>query len=116
VLAFWHDGLWQLLVVMLLGGLGSGFSFATLPALVMRYVPTAETGSAMSVNMVLRYLGYAIGSALSLAILDVFADGDGEPTPEGFTASALTGAGLCLLALAAAVLLNRRPAGRRRRG
>jgi MFS family permease len=115
VLAFWHSALWQLLVVMLLGGLGSGFSFATLPALVIRHVPSAETGSAMSVNMVLRYLGYAIGSALSLAVLDAFGDVPGEPTPRGFTASALTGGGLCLLALAAAVVLNpRRPVGRRR--
>src|SRR5436305_386345 len=61
--------LWQLFVVMAVAGLGVGAAFAAFPALVVSAVPASETGSAMSLNQVLRYLGLAIGRALTATIL-----------------------------------------------
>ena len=61
--------LWEMFVIMGLAGLGVGCTFAALPGLIVRSVPPEETGSAMSFNQVLRYVGYAVGSALSATIL-----------------------------------------------
>lgn len=71
-LLIWHDHIWQVLAAMALGGLGSGFTFSSLAVLIIPRVPAAETGSAMAFNQLLRYLGFSVGSALSIALLDVF--------------------------------------------
>src|SRR3712207_7817876 len=52
--AFGRDGLWLLFVVMGVAGLGVGAAFAAFPGLVISAVPPSETGSAMSLNQVLR--------------------------------------------------------------
>ncbi|MDO9455931.1 MFS transporter [Nocardioides sp.] len=72
LLAWQHDHLWQLLVAMALGGLGSGFSFSSLAGLIVPHVPSAETGSAIAFNQLLRYLGFSIGSASSVVLLEVY--------------------------------------------
>ncbi|MGW7419086.1 hypothetical protein ACWGJB_03275 [Streptomyces sp. NPDC054813] len=66
---FAHDGLWEVFVTMALAGLGVGVNFAVTPGLVVGGVPAHETGSAMSFNQVVKYLGYSAGSALSAVIL-----------------------------------------------
>ena len=103
-LATWHQHVWQLLVVMALAGVGSGCTFATMPGLIVRTVPAHETGSATSFNLVLRYLGFSAGSALALALLEVFSD-DGVLVGRTFTATTLVGAGIW--AVLAAYLLAR---------
>src|SRR4051794_3275695 len=50
--------LWQLFAVMAVAGLGVGAAFAAFPALIVAAVPRGETGSAMSLNQVLRYVGF----------------------------------------------------------
>ncbi|WP_182377703.1 MFS transporter [Nocardioides sp. WS12] len=99
-----HDTFALALVAMAIGGLGSGFTFSTLPMLIVPHVPPSETGSAMAFNQLLRYLGFAVGSAASVALLAVYG---GHET--AFRATTLTMAGVCLIA--AAVV----PLGRRRR-
>lgn len=106
VLALWHDHLWQALLAMAVGGLGSGFSFSTMTVLIVPHVPASETGSAMAFNQLMRYLGFAVGSAATVALLAVHGDDDGA-----FVATALTLAGLCLLA-GAAVAVRWRPGSR----
>ena len=44
---------------MAVAGLGVGTVFAALPGLIVSAVPAGETGSAMSLNQVLRYVGFA---------------------------------------------------------
>lgn len=102
LLTCWHGTLTQALIAMALGGLGSGFTFSSLPMLIVPHVPSAETGSAMAFNQLLRYLGFAVGSATSVALLEVYG-GD----QVAFRATALTMAGVCLAA-AAVVPLGRR--------
>jgi predicted MFS family arabinose efflux permease len=105
LLAAFHATLTQVVLVMVVAGLGSGFSLGVIPGVLLRHVPQAEAGSALSVNHVLRYLGYAAGSALAVASLELFADRTGDITDRGVTATALAGAGLCTVALVASAAL-----------
>ncbi|WP_300404107.1 MFS transporter [Nocardioides sp.] len=97
LLAWQHEHLWLLLVAMAVGGLGSGFSFSSLAGLIVPHVPDSETGSALALNQLLRYLGFATGSAISVVLLQVYG-GDGA----ALVAALLTLAGLCLAAAVAA--------------
>ncbi|MCU1692084.1 MAG: transporter [Frankiales bacterium] len=90
-----RGSLWEVFVVMGLAGLGVGGTFAALPALIVGVVPAGETGSALSVNQVLRYIGCSAGSALSATVLDAHTPaGSPLPTDAGYTTAALIGVGL----------------------
>lgn len=102
LLAYAHAHLWQLLVAMALGGVGSGFTFSSLAVLMVPHVPQAETGSAMAFNQVLRYLGFTIGSAVSVALMAAYGGGG-----HGFSATLLTVSSLFVVAAVGAVLLDR---------
>ena len=102
LLALAHDHLWQLLLAMAVGGVGSGFTFSSLAVLMVPYLPQAETGSAMAFNQVLRYLGFTVGSALSVALMAVYGGGD-----HGFSATLLTVSGVFVVAAVGAVILDR---------
>lgn len=108
LLAFEHDRLWQVLVCMAVGGLGSGFTFSSLAALMVPHVPRAETGSAMAFNQVLRYVGFSVGSASSIALMTVYGGGPGEV---GFRGSLLTVSGVWVVATGASWWLGRRVPG-----
>jgi MFS family permease len=93
-----RQDLWQLFVAMAVAGLGVGTTFAALPGLIVAAVPPQETGSAMSLNQVLRYVGFAVGSALGGSLLEAATpDGAALPTSGGYTAIALVGCGACLV-------------------
>ena len=98
------------LVVMGLAGLGVGCTFAAMPGLVMRAVPVSETGSAISVNQVLRTVGYSMGSALSGTVLEGFTPrGQALPTGGGYAACALLGIGIWVVTGVVSFLLPGRP-------
>ncbi|MEU2632950.1 MFS transporter, partial [Kitasatospora sp. NPDC007106] len=87
-----RDRLWELFAVMGLAGLGVGLTFAVMPGLIVGAVPAHETGSAISFNQVLRYVGYSTGSALSGAVLQAHTPaGHTLPTGDAYTAAALIG-------------------------
>jgi MFS family permease len=92
-----REELWQLFVAMAVAGLGVGLTFAALPALIVGAVPAGETGSAMSLNQVLRYIGFALGSALSATVLEALTPaGADAPPSSGYTVLAVIGSGACL--------------------
>lgn len=91
-LAFDHASLTQTLVAMAIGGLGSGFSFSSLAVLMVPHLPPEETGSALAFNQLLRYLGFAVGSAVTVALIATYG-GDAA----AFRATGLTLGALCLL-------------------
>jgi MFS family permease len=92
------SSIWALGGVMAVAGLGTGAVLALLPALVVAAVPARETGSAMSLNQVLRYIGFATGSAATAAVLDAStATGSADPAASGYTALGLAGLGVGLL-------------------
>ena len=103
-LAVWHTEAWHLLVTMAVAGFGSGCTFAAMPALMVRFVPLAETGTAMAFNQVLRYLGFSAGSALSIVALEVFG---GAADPGSFTSAVLASSGIWVVAVLVTLLLAR---------
>jgi MFS family permease len=109
---FVREDLWQLFAAMAVAGLGVGTVFSALPGLIVAAVPAGETGSAMSLNQVLRYMGFALGSALSATVLEAATPRGAEyPGTGGYTAIGLIGAGACVaLAVLTAVLPGRTPA------
>ena len=96
-----------------IAGLGIGTIFAGLPALIVGAVPVSETGSAMSFNQVLRYVGYSAGSALAATILQAHtAAGQLLPVDRGYSIAGLMGiGGLILAAVLSAVLPARKALG-----
>jgi MFS family permease len=111
---FRHD-IGELVVVMAVVGLAVGTVFAVMPGMITRAVPAQETGSAMSFNQVLRYVGYSTGSALSATMLAAHTPiGHRYPSASGYTVAAFLGVALWLMSLVAGVLLparQRQPAG-----
>jgi MFS family permease len=89
--------LWQLFVLMTVAGLGVGAAFTAFPALIISTAPPAETGSAMSLNQVLRYVGFAVGSALTATVLAAStAPGGAAPAAHGYGIIAVLGFAVCL--------------------
>jgi predicted MFS family arabinose efflux permease len=92
-------------------GLGVGAAFTAFPALITRAVPPGETGSAMSLNQVLRYVGFATGSALTATLLEAATpEGGAVPSTTGYTAIGLIACAVALATVVAALPLLRRRA------
>ena len=82
---------------MAVAGLGVGAAFAAFPALIVAAVPPPETGSAMSLNQVLRYVGFAVGSALAATVLEASTpDGASAPGAGGYAVLAVVGGAVCV--------------------
>lgn len=90
-----RGSMWEIFVLMAIAGLGVGAIFAVVPGMLLGAVRADETASAMSFNQVLRYIGYAVGSALAGAILAThtaagqFYPGDGGYTDAGVISCAM---------------------------
>ena len=96
--AFERGSLWAICIDTAVAGLGVGTTFAGLPALVVAAVPPRETGSAMSLNQVLRYSGFSIGSATTATVLEATTPaGAADPTSTGYTVIAVIGLVTCLV-------------------
>ncbi|BCJ68323.1 MFS transporter [Polymorphospora rubra] len=94
LLAVNRGSLIAIAVAMAVLGAALGTAFALMPFVVLQHVPTEETGGAMSLNLVLRHLGGAVGSAGGIGI----ATAVGLDTPAGYTTAFAVAAGLCLVA------------------
>jgi predicted MFS family arabinose efflux permease len=99
---------WEAFLAMGLAGVGMGFTFAAMPGLIVRAVPADETGSALGFYQVVRYVGFAVGSAISAAILAGFTPAASiVPERTGFTVTFAVSAAICLLAAVASATLAR---------
>lgn len=106
-----------LFVAMAISGLGVGAAFAVLPGLVAAAVPAGETSSAMGLNQVLRYIGFALGSTLTATILSAATPVHAAaPTGRGYAIIAVVGLAVCLLTAVLTWLLPREPRGGERVG
>lgn len=105
-LALARGELWRIFAATAVAGIGIGLTFATMPALIVRSVPPAETGSAASLNQVLIVVGGAIGSAASIAVLGSFTPpGQDLPLEAGYTVAFLAAAVVCVLAAGLSLVL-----------
>ncbi|WP_087132162.1 MFS transporter [Microbacterium esteraromaticum] len=92
VLAFffvllWSSEVWHLIVANLLIGVGIGFSFAAMPMIIMRAVPSHETGASNGLNALFRSVGTSAASAVMgavLASMSIQVDGIAVPTRSAF--------------------------------
>lgn len=98
-----HTQLREILVGMLVFGLGLGASYAAMPALIARSVATAELGSSVSFNQVLRTVGSSLGTAVSAAVIAANTAPDLHPTDVGISMTFQIGAMICLAVCAALV-------------
>lgn len=93
-----RDHLAEPVIAMSVLGFGVGAFSAAMPAAILAATPAAETASAMSVNQVVRSVGFSIGSALGGLVLaahttSVF------PQESGYATAAWVGAATTAAAL-----------------
>jgi MFS family permease len=114
VFALERGSLWEIFVVMGVGGIGMGGSFAVMPRMIVTAIPAEETSSALALNQVLRTVGYSIGSAVAATVLTAHtAHGAEFPDNHGYTVGAFVSIGLLLAAaLVSWILPERRTATR----
>jgi MFS family permease len=103
-----HRALWEAYATMGLVGVGFGYTYAAIPGLIIRSVPEHETGSAMGLYQVIRYVGFSVGSALTASILASHtAAGSAIPSEQGYVSGLWVGAGICALSALGSWLLGR---------
>ena len=90
-----HTELWEILIGMLVFGLGIGASYAAMPGLIARSVAAEELGSSVSFKQVLRTVGSSFGAATAGAVLAANMAADLRPTGAGISATFAIGALLC---------------------
>ncbi|QXG76766.1 MFS transporter [Modestobacter sp. L9-4] len=111
-LALFHAAPWQVAVAAGWLGVGFGLAYSALTSLIVRSVPAHQTGAASGMNLNIRTIGGALGTALVSSVVTASAGADGLPAESGFTTAfwALSGA-----SVAAAVLALLVPGAARRR-
>lgn len=86
-----RDHLAEPVIAISILGIGVGAFSAAMPSVILAATPAAETASAMSVNQVVRSVGFSIGSALGGFILAAYTT-DVFPHETGYTTAAWAGA------------------------
>jgi predicted MFS family arabinose efflux permease len=100
LLTFAHRQEWEILLAMVLQGVGFGMAYAAMSNLVVQGVPPEQTGVASGMNANIRTIGGSIGAAVMSSIVTSTAGIGGLPRESGYT----HGFGLLTVAtLAAAV-------------
>ncbi|WP_210577857.1 MFS transporter [Streptomyces sp. GESEQ-4] len=106
---------WHFVLVSCVIGAGIGFSYGSMPALIMAAVPASETAAANSLNTLMRSIGTSSASAIAgviLAQMTTDFGGYALPSQNGFKVVLAVGAGAALLAFAVASLIPRQQAER----
>ena len=102
--------LWHFVLVTCVIGAGIGFTYGSMPALIMGAVPASETGAANSLNTLMRSIGTSTASAVAGVILAQMTTDFGRtplPSQDGFKVVLAMGAGAALLAFAVASFIPR---------
>ncbi|MGI5196378.1 MFS transporter [Streptomyces sp. CA-288835] len=105
------DEVWHFILVSCVIGAGIGFTYGSMPALIMNAVPMSETGAANSLNTLMRSIGTSVASAVAGVILAQMTTTFGStalPSEDGFKAVLAIGVGAALLAFLLASFLPRR--------
>ncbi|MGW5648613.1 MFS transporter [Saccharopolyspora sp. NPDC003752] len=102
------SGIWQLVIVSSIVGVGVGLAYAAMPALIMAAVPVSETAAANSLNTLMRSIGTSLSSSVAgvvLAHLTIDLGGAAVPSLDGFRVVLTIGAVAALVALVIAAFL-----------
>jgi hypothetical protein len=105
------DAVWHFVLVSCVIGAGIGFTYGSMPALIMGAVDPSETAAANSLNTLMRSIGTSTASAIAGVILAQMTTRFGPvslPSQDGFRTVLAVGAGAALLAFAVAAFIPRR--------
>ncbi|MFT4306082.1 MAG: MFS transporter [Microbacterium sp.] len=116
IAVFAPKGVWEVLLINSIVGLGIGLGYAAIPTLIMKAVPGHETAAANGLNTLMRSLGTSIASAAIGAVLAQSAievGGVAVPTADGFQLSLVFGlvAAIVCCAVASTIPRPRRAPG-----
>jgi EmrB/QacA subfamily drug resistance transporter len=98
---------WEILIAMLLQGVGFGLAFAAMSSLVVQAVPAEQTGVASGMNANIRTIGGSLGAAVMSSIVTSGAHPHGFPRDAGYTHGFLALTVAAVAAAAAALLVPR---------
>jgi MFS family permease len=85
LLAFAHDHKWEILLAMVLEGVGFGLAFAAMSNLIVAAVPPEQTGVASGMNANIRTIGGGLGSAVMSSIVVSGVRAGQVPHASGYT-------------------------------
>jgi EmrB/QacA subfamily drug resistance transporter len=85
LLTFAHTQIWEILLAMVIQGVGFGLAFASMSNLVVQAVPPEQTGVASGMNANIRTIGGSIGAAVMSSIVTAGAAHGGLPKESGYT-------------------------------
>jgi MFS family permease len=108
------EQVWHFVLASCVIGAGIGFTYGSMPALIMSAVPATETGAANSLNTLMRSIGTSTASAVAGVVLAHMTTRSGTnvlPSENGFRTVLALGAGAALLGFAVAALIPRRRPG-----
>ena len=100
-----HGHQWEILVAMVLQGVGFGMAFAAMSNLVVQGVPPEQTGVASGMNANIRTIGGSIGAAVMSSIVTSTARAGGLPRESGYTHGFALLTGAAVAAALAAMLV-----------
>jgi predicted MFS family arabinose efflux permease len=106
--ALLHGALWEAFVMTGILGLGLGTTFAAIPGLIVEATPATETGSAMGFYQVVRWVGSAMGSALTASVLAAHTTPAGHASLSGYTMTLWISIAICAIAAVLAYVLPAR--------
>jgi len=112
-LASFHAAPWQVAVAGGALGIGFGLAYSALTSLIVQSVPAHQTGAASGMNVNIRTIGGALGTAVVSSVVTASAGADGVPAESGFTTAFWALAGLSVIAAVLALLVpnaSREPA------
>jgi predicted MFS family arabinose efflux permease len=104
MLTFARDQQWEVVLAMVVEGVGFGLAYAAMSNLIVQGVPPEQTGVASGMNANIRTIGGSIGAAVMSSIVTSTAHHGGFPTDSGYTRgfALLT---VCTIAAALAAML-----------
>jgi EmrB/QacA subfamily drug resistance transporter len=85
LLTFAHAAQWEILLAMVVEGIGFGLAFASMSALVVVAVPPEQTGVASGMNANIRTIGGSIGAAVMSSIVTSGVRAGTLPRESGYT-------------------------------
>jgi EmrB/QacA subfamily drug resistance transporter len=80
-----HAHQWEIVLAMIVEGVGFGLAYAAMSNLIVAGVPPEQTGVASGMNANIRTIGGSIGAAVMSSIVTSSAHGGGLPTESGYT-------------------------------
>jgi EmrB/QacA subfamily drug resistance transporter len=104
--------IWDVIIVSIINGVGTGLAFAAMPVLIMAAVPVGESAAANGLNTLSRAVGASVSSAVVgvvLATLTVTVGAQTFPSHNAFKIALLIGLAGAVVGIGLALLIPKPP-------